>query len=53
MFIVAAHLWTNAEKLHGWANGNLLLLANSAFIVFLSFFNMGLIIEYPELLALP
>ena len=49
---IGVHLETMIERLHGWANGNLILLANTAFLLFLSTWNMGLVIEYPELLAL-
>lgn len=44
------HLWTNAEELRGWAGGNLLLLGNSIFFMYLIMGNLLLIISYPEFL---
>ena len=50
LILFAVHLHTNIELLHGWADGNLILLAHSAFLFILSSWNMGLVVEYPELL---
>ena len=47
------HLYTNADQLEGWANGNVMLLLGTVWFVFISVWNMGMIVDFPELLALP
>ena len=47
------HLWTNLEVMHAWAHGNFLLLASSVGFVFISIWDMGLIMKYPEFMLMP
>ena len=47
------HLWTNIEVMYAWANGNFLLLASSVGFVFISIWDMGLIMKYPEFMMMP
>lgn len=46
------HLYIYADQLEVWAHGNLLLLSGTAWFVFMMFWDMALILEYPEFLAL-
>ena len=47
------HLYTNIDKLHAWANGNLILLAGTIWFVLIAVWDMGLILKYPEFLEMP
>ena len=47
------HLYTNAETLHVWANGNLILLTGTAWFILMAVWDMGLIMKYPEFLEMP
>jgi len=39
--------------LHYWADANLLLLGSTGWYLFLSIWNLGVLIEYPEFMVLP
>ena len=50
--LLGYHLFIHAEALHAWANGNLILIWSSAWFVFISIWNVLVMLEYPEVMVM-
>ena len=48
----AFHLFLNVVQMVGWAEGNLMLLTGTAWLVFISLMNMGLVLKHEDYVGL-